>query len=104
MADREARYGLNLYRVYVSEASNVASLWVNVSADSLTVTPGGALILAVEVEPIENLEETPDGDLRRKENAAGIDVPPVAVFAPGHWHAAIMIDHETHSPSFLEDD
>ena len=104
MAEREARYGLNLYRVYVSEASKVSQLWVNVSADSVTVTPAGALILSVEMEPVENLEETPGGELRRKEDAFGIDVPPVAVFAPGHWQAAIMIDHETHVPSFLEDD
>lgn len=104
MAEREARYGLNLYRVYVSAESNVSQLWVTVRADSLTVTPAGALILAVEVDPVEDLEETSDGDLRRKDDATGIDVPPVAVFAPGHWHAAIMVDHETRSPSFLEDD
>lgn len=102
MVDRDARYGLNLHRVYVSGESNVASLWVNVEADVVIVTPTGALILAVEVgKPIDNLEETPDCDLRRKDGVTDIDMPTVAVFALGHWHAAIMIDHETHSPSFL---
>jgi hypothetical protein len=46
----------------------------------------------------------PDGDLRRKDGATGIDVPPVAVFALGFLHAAIMVDRETLSPSFLGDD
>jgi hypothetical protein len=101
MAEREARYGLNTYRVHVNPTIyDTPSVFV--SADSLTVTSIGALILAVEVEPIENLEQTTEGDIRRRADASGIDLPPVAVFAPGHWYAAVMVDFDTHQPSFFE--
>jgi len=63
-------------------------------------TPAGALVLAIEVDPFEDLEETPDGTLIRKNPNAGIDLPPAAIFAPGHWYAALLIDHETKKPMF----
>ena len=99
MIQRTARYGQNLYRVHVNDAI-YASSTVYVDADSLTVTPAGALVLAIEVDPFEDLEETPDGTLIRKNPNAGIDLPPAAIFAPGQWYAALLIDHETKKPMF----
>jgi hypothetical protein len=103
MREREARYGINTYQVRVSREISPSGI-LYVTADSLTVTPAGALILAVEVEPVENLEETDEGDIRRREDASGIDVTPGAVFAPGYWYSVVDVDSEDHRPTYIESD
>ena len=55
----------------------------------MTVGPSGALVLAVEVDPIEN-----------EEQGEGIENAPYVVLAPGQWYCAIMIDPESHRPYF----
>jgi hypothetical protein len=101
MADRQPRYGFHTYRVRVNTASDETGEGVvYVGADSLTVTPAGALILAIEQHALEDFEEAPDGELRLKADASGIDVPPVAVFAPGQWYSAILVDPESHEPLY----
>ncbi len=101
MAAREPRYGFHMYRVRVNKTSDETGKGVvYVSADSLTVTPAGALILAIEQHSLEDFEETPDGEVRLKADASGIDMPPAAVFAPGQWYSAILVDPESHDPMY----
>jgi hypothetical protein len=101
MAGRQPRYGFHTYRVRVNAASDETGQGaVFVSADSLTVTPAGALILAIEEHALEDFEEAPDGEIRLKADASGIDMPPVAIFAPGQWYSAILVDPESHEPMY----
>ena len=101
MAGRQPRYGFHTYRVRVNSASDETGEGIiYVSADSLTVTPAGALILAIEQHALEDFEEAPDGELRLRPDASGIDVPPVAVFAPGQWYSAVLVDPESHEPMY----
>ena len=101
MAGRQPRYGFYTYRVRVNAASDEQGEGVVfVGADSLTVTPAGALILAIEQHALEDFEQAPDGELRLKADASGIDVPPVAVFAPGQWYSAVLVDPESHEPLY----
>ena len=74
--------------------------WIHVKrrhfhADTLTVPQSGALILAVEVTPIEDEEDEPSG---------GIETPPALVLAPGQWYSALLVTDadEGHQPMFLE--
>jgi hypothetical protein len=88
---RKPRYGVHLYEVRVTNA--VASKGVlYLSADSLVVKVG-ALMLAVEIDPVE-AEEWEEGEQ--------MEMPPSAVFAPGHWYSAIMVLRDDHEPRFDE--
>lgn len=100
---REPRYGLNTYQVRCSREISPSGI-LYVVADSITVTPAGAMILSVEVEPVENLEEAGNGEIRRREDATGIDVLAGAVFAPGYWFSAIEVDPENHIPTHVQSD
>jgi hypothetical protein len=53
MAERSARWGLYTYAVRVSQLVAPAGE-VYSEADSVTVGPSGALMMTVEVDPIEN--------------------------------------------------
>jgi hypothetical protein len=90
MAERSARWGLYTYAVRVSQV--VASGGeVYFEADSVNVGPSGALMMAVEVSPIE--DEDPD-------HPSGIENAPYVVLAPGQWYSAVMIDPESRRPYF----
>jgi hypothetical protein len=95
MRNREARYGAHTYAIRVPkearagwELSEEALYFV---ADSLVVKDG-VLMLSVEVDPIEAEEDESTGEI---ENL------PVAVFAPGQWYSAVMVD-KYHQPYFAE--
>ena len=89
----EPRYGVHTYAVKVSsEVSPKGMLYVD--ADSVTVS-GGALMFAAEVHPIEELDE--DGEAL----GTGIELPPVAVIAPGQWYSVAMVGDDL-TPIFLD--
>jgi hypothetical protein len=90
MSERKARFGANRYAVRVSQMVAPHGE-VYFDADSLAVTPAGALVLAVEVPPFEDEPGEPE---------SGIEVPPYVVLAPGQWYSAIMIEEETRRPYF----
>jgi hypothetical protein len=105
MVGRQPRYGFRTYRVRVHPSHDETGEGViYVGADSLTVTPAGALILAVEEHALEDFEEGPDGEVRLRADASSIDVSPVAVFAQGQWYSAILVDPESHEPMYGEQD
>lgn len=89
MAERFPRFGLNTYAVRVSQVVAPGGE-VFFDADSVTVGPSGALMMAVEVAPIEN------EDLEH----SGIEHAPYVVLAPGQWYCAIMIEPESRRPYF----
>ena len=95
MNKRTARYREHTYAIRVPKEAKAA--WepseeaLYFAADSLTVRDG-VPILSVEVEPIETMEDEPSEQ---------IELPPVAVFAPGQWYSAILVDDE-HKPFFAE--
>jgi hypothetical protein len=61
-------------------------------ADSIMVKDG-VLMLSVEVDPVETLDdEEPPAD-------GAIEYPPAAIFAPGQWLSAILVD-DKHKPFF----
>jgi hypothetical protein len=88
MAERQARFGAYRYAVRVSQMVAPQGE-VDFDADSLAITPAGALVLAVEVPPFEDEPGEPP---------SGIEVPPYVVFAPGQWFSAVMIHEETRRP------
>src|SRR5262249_60760149 len=101
MAGRQPRYGFHTYRVRVNSTSDETGEGIiYVSADSLTVTPAGALILAIEQHALQDFEEAPDGGLRLRPDASGIDGPPAAVFAPGQRDSAAPVHPESHQPTY----
>jgi hypothetical protein len=91
---RNPRYGANLFEVRVLPSIDPQGV-LYFYADSVTITPGGALILAAEVAPLEHAE---DG------HAAGIELPPALVVAPGLWQCVIQVTEavEGHRPWFSE--
>ena len=95
MKQREARYGAHTYAVRVPKEAQAA--WelteeaLYFVADSLVVKDG-VLMLSVEVDPVEAEDDDPPGE---------IEYPPSAVFAPGQWYSAIMVDHK-HKPFYAE--
>jgi hypothetical protein len=88
MAERSARYGLHTYAVRVSQVIAPGGE-VYFTADTVTVGPSGALVLAVEVDPIEN-----------EEQGEGIENAPYVVLAPGQWYSAVLIERESRRPYF----
>jgi len=87
---RSARWGLSTYAIRVSQVVAPGGE-VYFEADSITVGPSGALVLAVEVPPIE--DEDP-------EHPSGIENAPYVVLAPGQWYSAVLIDAQTRRPYF----
>jgi hypothetical protein len=96
MRKRGARYGAHTYGIRVPQEARAA--WelqedtVYFVADSIVVKDG-VLLLSVETDPVESFE---DDSLSADE---AIEYPPAAIFAPGQWFSAIMVDHE-HQPFF----
>jgi hypothetical protein len=98
MNKRMARYGEHIYAIRVPKEARAA--WelseeaLYFAADSITVRDG-VLMLSIEVDPVEAIAAG--------EEATGeqIELPPVAIFAPGQWYSAVMVDHE-HKPFFAE--
>jgi hypothetical protein len=88
MHSRPARLGLHIYEVRLASQD-----WLYYRADSVTVTPVGALLIAVEEPPVE------DEDVDSTE----IEYTPVAIFGPGQWHSCILVTEETHEPEFRQD-
>ena len=87
---RSARWGLYTYAVRVSQVVAPGGE-VYFEADSVNVGPSGALMMAVEVSPIE------DEDL---DHPSGIEHAPYVVLAPGQWYSAVMIDPVSRRPYF----
>jgi hypothetical protein len=87
---RSARWGLSTYAVRVSQVVAPGGE-VYFEADSVTVGPSGALVLSVEVPPIE--DEDP-------EHPSGIENAPYVVLAPGQWYSAVLIEARTRRPYF----
>jgi hypothetical protein len=85
---RPARYGLHTYAVRVSQVVAPGGE-VYFAADTVTVGPSGALVLAVEVDPIEN-----------EEQGISIENAPYVVLAPGQWYSAVLIERESRRPYF----
>jgi hypothetical protein len=98
MNKRTARYGEHTYAIRVPKEARAA--WelseeaLYFPADSITVRDG-VLMLSVEVDPMEVL------DAGEEATGEQIEMPPVAVFAPGQWYSAILVDAE-HKPFFSE--
>jgi hypothetical protein len=88
MQQRSARLGLHVYEVRLS-----AKEWVYYRADSVTITPAGALLIAVEVPPVEDASE----------DSTQIEYTPVAIFGPSQWQSCILVTEETHEPEFRQD-
>ncbi len=88
MAESSARYGLHTYAVRVSQVVAPGGE-VYFDADMVTVSPSGALVLAVEVDPIEN-----------EEQGIAIENAPYVVLAPGQWYSAILIEPKSRRPYF----
>ena len=95
--ERSARYGEHLYEVRVAPAVDPKEV-VYVYADSLTVTPAGALILSAEVMP---LEDAGSDDYKER---SGIEVPATFVVAPGLWRSVTEVTEaeDGHRPYFFE--
>ncbi len=93
---RFPRYGEHTYEVRVSHEIATNGV-VYVRADSLTVS-NGALMLSIEIEPIEEMEAMERGDAAQP---SSMELPPVSVFAPGHWYTAVLVD-EHHQPMYAE--
>jgi hypothetical protein len=91
---REARYGLHLFEVRVPHTVDPRQV-LYCRADSITVTPAGAIILSAEVSPIEDEPDAPP---------SGIENAPALVLAPGQWYSAVQVtDADTgHQPYFFE--
>jgi hypothetical protein len=101
MQQRTARYGAHLYEVRVPQTDIKAPLThadhhgrVYLQADSVTVTPAGALILACEVPPLEAEDD---------EATTAIEYPPCAVFAPGQWLSLLLVSQRAHEVLFSEE-
>jgi hypothetical protein len=98
MNKRTARYGEHIYAIRVSKEPRAA--WelseeaLYFPADSITVRDG-VLMLSVEMDPWEAL------DAGEEATGEQIEMPPVAVFAPGQWYSAILVGDE-HKPFFAE--
>jgi hypothetical protein len=90
MAERSARWGLYTYAVRVSQVVAPGGE-VYFAADTVTVGPSGALVLAVEVPPIEAED---------MDQADGIENAPYVVLAPGQWYSAVLIEPRTRRPYF----
>ena len=89
--ERKARYGAHSYEVrVVNEVSDSGVLYVD--ADSVSVGPSGALMFASEVDPMEAFDDEGEGQPN-----AGIEVPPVVIVTPGHWHSVTMVDTDLQS-------
>jgi hypothetical protein len=73
--------------LHVYEARLATSACVYYRADSVTVTPAGALIVSVEMPPIEALVDEEESTL--------IENPPVAIFAPGQWQSCVLVTDRT---------
>lgn len=84
---REPRYGEHTYEVRVSTQVTPSGV-LYLMGDSITVS-GGALMLAVEVDPLEEIDEPQP--LRPRGN---IELPPTTVIAPGQWFSVRMVDAE----------
>jgi hypothetical protein len=89
---RQPRYGEHTYEIRVSRDVSANGV-VYVRADSLTVS-NGALMLSIEITPIEDMEGIEVRD-------SIMELPPVSVFAPGHWYTAVLVD-EKHEPMYAE--
>ena len=72
MAKRHPRFGLNTYAVRVSQVVAPGGE-IFFDADSVTIGPSGALMMAVEVAPIETEDPAQNG----------IEHAPYVVLAPG---------------------
>ena len=92
--ERNPRFGAHLYEVRVSPPVEPRGV-VYVNADSITVTPAGALILAAEVPPLEDEEDEPP---------SGIENPPAFIVAPGLWQCVTQVTdaEDGHRPFFFE--
>jgi|SRR5690348_4930330 hypothetical protein len=90
---RGARYGSSLYEIAVpTHFKNAESpdILLYFCADSVTVREG-VLMLAAEV----NESDDDAGE-------SAIELPPVAIFAPGRWFSCIMVGWKDHEPIFSE--
>ncbi len=94
MLQRSPRYGEHTYEVRVSRDVSADGV-VYVRADSVTVA-GGALLFSIEIEPVEDMHPE-----KEDTTAGAMELPPVSVFAPGHWFTAVLVD-ETHHPMYAE--
>jgi hypothetical protein len=95
---REPRWGLTaLYEVRVSHQVDPRGV-LYCRADSVTVPQSGALILSVEVPPIEDLDNEDD------EPSSGIESPPALIIAPSQWYSAVQVSpaDDGHKPWFFE--
>lgn len=91
---REARLGAHLFEIRVSHQIDPRGV-VYVNADSVTITPAGALILSAEVPPLEDEAGEPP---------SGIETPPAFIVAPGLWQSVTQVSdaEDGHQPWFFE--
>lgn len=91
---RLARLGAHLFEVRISPQIDPRGV-VYVNADSVTITPAGALILSAEVPPLEDEEGEPP---------SGIEIPPAFIVAPGLWQSVTQVSdaEDGHQPWFFE--
>jgi hypothetical protein len=84
MRTHEPRYGVHSYAVTVSRQVNEEGT-MSVDTDSVTVS-GEALMFAAETHQMEDFKD--DGAA----GGSGMEMPVVAVIAPGQWYAVTMVD------------
>ena len=89
---REARLGIHTFEVRVARSIEPSEV-LYIRADTVTITPAGALILAAEMPSFE--EDQP---------STGIELPPALIVAPGLWYSIMQVTdaEEGHVPLFTE--
>jgi hypothetical protein len=99
---RNARLGFHTYAIKVSTLVAESGV-MYVDADSVTVS-NGALMLSAEMPSLEAMEAMEAMDAEEEGHplpeAGAVELPPVFVFAPGHWYSVMMVDDEL-KPFFL---
>jgi hypothetical protein len=60
----------------------------------------GELMLSTEMQSLEAMDAEDEG--RTPPETGAVELPPVFVFAPGHWYSVTMVDHK-HKPWFLHE-
>jgi hypothetical protein len=97
---REARWGAHLFEVRVSTQVDPRGV-LYVVADSVVTPPSGALILSLEVPPLEEMAEEPD---EQQEPSGQIEMDPALIVAPGQWYSVTQVadaKHD-HAPMYFE--
>jgi hypothetical protein len=91
---REARLGLHTFAVRVAASIEPREV-LYIRADTVTITPAGALILAAEMPAFEDEED---------QRPTGIELPPALIVAPGLWYSVLQVTDadEGHLPMFVE--